>query len=164
MQESHDRSWPAAAYVTCLKNSSSSWYAHRLWVLGAAAKCPMSAHFSTICIAPFKLRTIITRQVQSPSTEARHIKTFLRPIQGKVGLSNGFCSVLLCVFFVCFGFALLRSQGGCRNTIYKCPFLASHSIHALLHHDLHHIRSVCQADTQKSGSTTRSEHITAETR
>ena len=34
---------------TCLKNSSSSWYAHLLWVLGAAAKCPMSAHFSTIC-------------------------------------------------------------------------------------------------------------------
>ena len=45
----------AAARFTCLKNSSSSWYAHRLWVLGAAAKCPMSAHFSTICMAPFRL-------------------------------------------------------------------------------------------------------------
>ena len=34
---------------TWRKNSSSSWTAHLLCTLGAAARCPMSAHFSTTC-------------------------------------------------------------------------------------------------------------------
>jgi len=36
---------------TCWKNSSSSWYAQRLCVVQSAAKWPISAHFSIICIS-----------------------------------------------------------------------------------------------------------------
>ncbi len=35
---------------TCRKNSSSSWKAQRLCVFAGAARWPMSAHFSTICM------------------------------------------------------------------------------------------------------------------
>jgi len=34
----------------CRKNSSSSWKAQRLCVVAGAARWPMSAHFSTICM------------------------------------------------------------------------------------------------------------------
>lgn len=40
---------PIGERITCMKNSSSSRVAQRLWVLGAAARCPMSAHFTNIC-------------------------------------------------------------------------------------------------------------------
>ena len=40
----------ALGVPTCRKNSSSSWKAQRLWVFAGAARWPMSAHFSTICM------------------------------------------------------------------------------------------------------------------